>query len=163
VLEASYLVHLLPPYHRNFGKRLVKMPKLYFVDSGLLGHLLRIDGPTTLATHAMRGAIFESWVVSETLKHRFNRGLPPDLYFWRDNHGNEIDLVFEHGGALLAVEIKSGATFAPDWLAAGRRWQRYAGGAAARPVLVYGGNDSYVVDGLQVMAWHRIGADSPQQ
>jgi predicted AAA+ superfamily ATPase len=163
VLEASYLVHLLPPYHRNFGKRLVKMPKLYFVDSGLLGHLLRIDGPTTLATHAMRGAIFESWVVSETLKHRFNRGLPPDLYFWRDNHGNEIDLVFEHGGALHAVEIKSGATFAPDWLAAGRRWQRYAGGAAARPVLVYGGNDSYVVDGLQVMAWHRIGADSPQQ
>jgi len=162
VLEASYLVHLLPPYHRNFGKRLVKMPKLYFVDSGLLCHLLRIDSPTTLATHAMRGAIFESWVVSETLKHRFNRGLQPDLYFWRDNHGNEIDLVFEQRGALHAVEIKSGATFSPDWLATGQRWQRYTGGAAVPPVLVYGGNDSYIVGGQQVMAWHRIGADPSQ-
>lgn len=157
VLEASYVVHLLQPYHQNFGKRLVKMPKLYFLDTGLLCHLLRIDSPQTLATHALRGAIFESWVVSETLKHRWNQGLPADIYFWRDNHGTEIDLLFEHAGKLHAVEIKSGATFSPDWAHACQRWQRYAGAAAAAPVVVYGGRDSYSVNGVHVMAWHMLG------
>jgi predicted AAA+ superfamily ATPase len=157
VLEASYVVYLLQPYHQNFGKRLVKMPKLYFLDTGLLCHLLRIDNAQTLATHALRGAIFESWVVSETLKHRFNQALPADIYFWRDNHGAEVDLVFEHAGKLHAVEIKSGATFAPDWVRACQRWQRYAGTIAADPVLVYGGQDSYSVQGVQVRAWHTLG------
>ena len=158
VLEASYVVYLLQPYHQNFGKRLVKMPKLYFLDTGLLCHLLRIDSPQTLATHALRGPIFESWVVSETLKHRFNQALPADIYFWRDNHGVEVDLVFEHAGKLHAVEIKSGATFATDWVKACQRWQRYAGAVAADPVLVYGGQESYTVQGVQVRAWHRLGA-----
>lgn len=157
VLEASYVVHLLQPYHQNFGKRLVKMPKLYFLDTGLLCHLLRIDSPQTLATHALRGAIFESWVVTETLKHRWNQGLQADIYFWRDNHGTEVDLLFEHAGKLHAVEIKSGATFSPDWLHGCQRWQRYAGAAAAAPVVVYGGRDSYVVNGVHVMAWQTLG------
>ena len=157
VLEASYVVYLLQPYHQNFGKRLVKMPKLYFLDTGLLCHLLRIDNAQTLATHALRGAIFESWVVSETLKHRFNQALPADIYFWRDNHGVEVDLVFEHAGKLHAVEIKSGATFTTDWVPACQRWQRYAGAVAADPVLVYGGQDSYSVQGVQVRAWHTLG------
>jgi predicted AAA+ superfamily ATPase len=120
-------------------------------------HLLRIDNAQTLATHALRGAIFESWVVSETLKHRFNQALPADIYFWRDNHGAEVDLVFEHAGKLHAVEIKSGATFATDWVRACQRWQRYAGTIAADPVLVYGGQDSYSVQGVQVRAWHTLG------
>lgn len=158
VLEASYVVYLLQPYHQNFGKRLVKMPKLYFLDTGLLCHLLRVDSPQTLAIHALRGPIFESWVVSETLKYRWNQGLPADIYFWRDNHGTEVDLLFEHSGKLHAVEIKSGATFASDWVHACQRWQRYAGAAAADPVLVYGGQDSYSVKNVQVRAWHTLGA-----
>jgi len=158
VLEASYLIFLLPPHHRNFGKRLVKMPKLYFLDTGLLCHLLRIDSALTLATHALRGAIFESWVVSQTLKHRWNQGLASDIFFWRDNHGTEIDLMFEQGGALHAVEIKSGATFSPDWLRGLERWRRYAGAAAASPVLVHGGRDSFVADGVHVLAWNKLGA-----
>ena len=157
VLEASYLVYLLPPHHRNFGKRLVKMPKLYFLDSGLLCHLLRIDSPMTLATHALRGAIFESWVVAQTLMHRWNRGLPSDIYFWRDNHGTEVDLLFEHGGALHAVEIKSGATFSPDWLRGLDRWRHYAGADAGAPVLMHGGRDSYFIDGVHVLAWNALG------
>ncbi len=157
VLEASYLVYLLQPHHRNFGKRLVKMPKLYFLDSGLLCHLLRIDSPLTLATHALRGAIFESWVVAQTLMHRWNRGLPADIYFWRDNHGTEVDLLFEQGGSLHAVEIKSGATFSPDWLRGLDRWRQYAGADAGTPVLVHGGRDSYFADGVHVLAWNRIG------
>ncbi len=163
VLEASYIVHLLPPHHRNLGKRLVKMPKLYFLDTGLLCHLLRIDSPLTLATHALRGPIFESWVVAETLKHRFNQGLQPDLFFWRDNHGTEVDLLFEHQGLMHAVEIKSGATFAPDWLAVCQRWLRYAGSAAAAPTVVYGGQDSFTVQGVRVLAWRHIGAAQGQQ
>ncbi len=157
VLEASYVVHLLPPYHRNFGKRLVKMPKLYFLDTGLLCHLLRVDSAQTLATHAMRGAIFETWVVSETLKHRFNRGQDAELFFWRDNHGTEVDLLYEHGGKLHAVEVKSGATFTSDWLHACELWLKYAGTAAAAPLIVYGGNESFSLRGMQVMAWHRMG------
>jgi predicted AAA+ superfamily ATPase len=157
VLEASYVVYLLQPHHENFGKRLVKMPKLYFLDTGLLCHLLRIDSPQTLATHALRGSIFESWVVGETLKHRWNQGLPADIYFWRDNHGVEIGLLYQHNGKLHAVEIKSGTTFATDWLHACQRWKRYAGTAAADPVLVYGGQDSYSLQGVQVRAWHTLG------
>ncbi len=157
VLEASYVVTLLQPYHRNFGKRLVKMPKLYFLDTGLLCYLLRIESPQTLATHAMRGAIFESWVVSETLKHRCNLGLPADIYFWRDNHGTEVDLLFEHAGKLHAVEIKSGATFTTEWVRACQRWCQYAGPAAASPVIVYGGRESFRVNDVQVMPWHRMG------
>ncbi len=160
VLEASCVVHLLQPHHKNFGKRLVKMPKLYFLDTGLLCHLLRIDSAASLATHALRGPIFETWVVAETLKHRFNRGLAGDVYFWRDNHGTEVDLLFEHAGLLHPVEIKSGATFAMDWLQASERWLKYAGAAAAAPTVIYGGRDSFELQGVNVLAWHGIGLSS---
>ncbi len=157
VLEASDVVVLLRPYHRNFGKRLVKTPKLYFVDTGLLCWLLRVPDARSLLTHASRGAIFETWVVGETIKHRLNRGLPPDLWFWRDNHGTEVDLVFEDRGRLQAVEIKSGTTFASDWLAPCRRWQAMAGADAAKPVLVWGGADSFELEGANVVSWREVG------
>jgi uncharacterized protein len=157
VLQASHLVTLLPPYHRNFGKRLVKTPKLYFLDSGLLCHLLQIRSPDELALHPMRGAVFETWVISETLKHRFNQALPADLCFWRDNHGLEVDLVFEHRTRLHAVEVKSGATFMPESLDASRRWQALAGVDAAPPVLVYGGDESFEFKGQSVVSWQDVG------
>lgn len=157
VLQASHLVALLPPYHRNFGKRLVKTPKLYFLDSGLLCYLMRIASPDDLVHHAMRGAVFETWVVSETLKHRFNRGLTADLYFWRDNHGVEVDLVFEHGQRLQSVECKSGTTYSADWLGPARRWREFAGAEAADPVLVYGGAASHAQADHQVLSWQALG------
>ena len=157
VLQASHLVALLPPYHRNFGKRLVKTPKLYFLDSGLLCYLLRIASPDDLYHHAQRGAIFETWVVSETLKHRFNRGLTADLYFWRDNHGLEVDIVYEHQQRLQAVECKSGTTYSADWLAPVRRWRASVGAEAADPVLVYGGATSQARADHQVLSWQQLG------
>lgn len=157
VLQASHLVTLLPPYHRNFGKRLVKAPKLYFLDTGLLCHLLRIASPQELQVHAARGAVFETWVVSETLKHRYNRALPADLHFWRDNHGTEVDLVFEHASRLHAVEVKSGATYVPDWLGPVRRWRQAAGAVAADPVLVYGGDLSVRRADHHQMGWRDLG------
>jgi uncharacterized protein len=157
VLQASYVLTLLPPYHRNFGKRLVKTPKLYFLDTGLLCHLLRIPDALALQTHAMRGAIFETWVVTEVIKHRYNQGLSADLYFWRDNHGTEVDLVFEDAGRLQAVEIKSGTTFVMDWLGSARRWKTMVGVDAAQPIVLYGGAESFDLADAQVVSWRGLG------
>ena len=158
VLQASHLVALLPPYHRNFGKRLVKAPKLYFLDSGLLCYLLRIRSAEDLQVHAARGAVFETWAVAETLKHRHNLGLAPDLHFWRDNHGLEVDLVFEHAGRLHGVECKSGTTYVDEWLGAARRFRRVAGADAAAPVLLYGGDISFDRADHRVLSWRDLGA-----
>ncbi len=153
VLESSYIVHLLPPYYRNFGKRLVKTPKLYFFDQGLACWLLGIRSSELLALHPMRGAIFESFIISEFLKSRYNEGLPADLYFWRDNNGLETDIVFERGTKLQPVEIKSGQTITSDSIRAGQKAARFAGEEALQPWLIYGGDDSYERNGVTVMSW----------
>ncbi len=153
VLEAGYIVFLLPPYHVNFGKRLVKSPKLYFHDTGLACHLLDIRSAAQLETHSARGALFESMVVAEWLKHRYNQGLPGNAYFWRDNVGNEIDLVIENGQKLQPVEIKSGATIASDWTRTLNKWAGWAGERSVSPTVVYGGNQSMSRQGAQFVAW----------
>ncbi|MDP2809660.1 MAG: ATP-binding protein [Rhodocyclaceae bacterium] len=158
VLEAGYLVFLLRPYHRNFGKRLVKSPKLYFLDVGLAAWLLGVRDVESLNIHALRGALFETWVVGEYVKQRFNGGQPADLFFWRDNVGHEVDLLYEANGKLQAVEIKSGSTFVPEWLGPMRKWQSFAGDQALPPCLVYGGAESYVREGVQVLGWRDMAA-----
>jgi len=159
VLESSYLVFLLPPYHRNFGKRLVKTPKLYFVDVGLAAWLLGIRSAEVLALHPLRGALFETLVVGEFIKARFNAGLPADLFFWRDNNGLEADLVFEQGQRLQPVEIKSGQTVTSDYIRAGQKSARFAGEEASLPWLVYGGDEAYVRSGVRVMGWRELAND----
>ena len=156
VLEASYIVRLLAPYHRNFGKRLVKTPKLYFLDVGLAAWLLGIRDASAIATHAMRGALFETFVISEFIKQRHNAGQPAELYFWRDNIGLEIDLVFETGSGLQPVEIKSGMTFSYSWLDAAKRWKAVAGDAALGPWIIHGGDRSFECDGGRVFSWRAL-------
>jgi predicted AAA+ superfamily ATPase len=156
VLEASYVLFLLRPYHRNFGKRLVKSPKLYFLDTGLAAWLLGIRDAGSLNTHAQRGALFETLVVSEFVKRSFNAGQPADLYFWRDNTGNEVDLLLEAGDKLLPVEIKSGATFVSDWLRAANKWKSFAGEEALPPRIIYGGVESYAREGVKVHGWKEL-------
>ena len=156
VLEASDLVYLLPPYHRNFGKRVVKSPKLYLVDVGLACWLLGIRSVEVLNLHPLRGALFETWVVGEFLKARLNAGQPPDLYFWRDNNGLEADIVFEMTGRLQSVEIKSGQTVTPDYIRAGRKAARFADGEALPPWLIYAGKESYERSGVRVMGWQAL-------
>lgn len=157
VLEASYLVFLLPPYHRNFGKRLVKSPKLYFLDTGLAAALLGIKDAGTLNLHPQRGALFETMVVAEFVKQRFNRGRPADLFFWRDNTGHEVDLLFEVGNGLQAVEIKSGATLVTDWLKGLAKWRAFAGDEALPGCLIHGGTEGYTREGVRVFPWQAIG------
>ena len=156
VLEASDLVFLLPAYHRNFGKRLVKSPKLYFVDTGLACWLLGIRNIETLSLHPLRGAVFETLVVGEFMKSRLNAGLPPDLYFWRDNNGLEADLVFETDGRLQPVEIKSDSTVTTDYIRAGQKAARFAGDEALPPWLVHGGGDTHERSGVRVIGWRSL-------
>lgn len=136
VLEASYVVHRLPPYHTNFGKRLVKTPKLYFHDTGLAAWLLGITEPSAMNTHPMRGALFENMLVGEYLKYCRHLGLNHGLYFWRDNIGNEIDLLIERAGELFPVEMKSGATFQAEWLRGLHTWARHAASARRGPPML---------------------------
>lgn len=154
VLEASYLVTRLPPYFQNFGKRLVKSPKLYFLDVGLMAWLLGIRDEASMSTHAARGALFETWIVSELIKQRFNAGQPADLYFWRDSAGHEIDLVFETPYGLQAVEIKSGSTFAADWVDVLKKWQKFTGDTPTmKPILIYGGMESHEREHCFLRSW----------
>lgn len=159
VLETSYIVTLLRPHHRNFGKRLVKTPKLYFLDAGLAAWLMGIRDAQTLETHAARGALFETWVVSELYKQRLNAGQPLDLYFWRDSSGNEVDVLIENATGLQALEIKSGSTFASDWTSGLRKWQKLAQDEALTPSLVYGGDQSHAREDLQVWSWRAFASD----
>ncbi len=156
VLEASYIVRLLPPYHRNFGKRLVKTPKLYFLDVGLAAWLLGIRAADAVSTHAMRGALFETLVIGEFIKQRHNAGQPAELYFWRDNIGHEVDLLFEAGGRLQPVEIKSGMTFVHDWLDGARRWRTLADDQALEPWIIHGGDRSFDTNGCHVFSWRAL-------
>jgi predicted AAA+ superfamily ATPase len=156
VLEAGYVLFLLQPHHQNFGKRLVKTPKLYFVDTGLAAFLLGIRDPEHLSIHAARGALFENFVISELLKRRYHQGLPSNLYFWRNNTGEEVDVVIELGEQLLPVEIKSGQTFNTDFLAGLKRWTQFAGDAALPPQLVYGGDDNMLRSGVAVQSWRHF-------
>jgi predicted AAA+ superfamily ATPase len=158
VLETSFIVALLRPHHRNFNKRLVKSPKLYFLDTGLLCYLLRIRRPKDLALHASRGAVFESWLVSEAIKNYVHRGLRPDVHFWRDSAGHEIDLLLEAaGGKLVPVEAKSGQTFNSDFVKE-LNWWRQVGDLAETPgVVVYGGRQSTTYKNDRVLSWRSWG------
>lgn len=154
VLEASYVAFRLPPYHGNFGKRLVKTPKLYFHDTGLAAWLLGITDAEALAVHPMRGALFENMVVAEYLKYLRHLGLPYAPHFWRDNVGNEVDLLIERSGVLWPVEAKSGATFQREWLRPLHTWARHAAGVRqGAPMLVTGVPGVFDAEGVVVANW----------
>lgn len=156
VLEASYIVFLLPPHFRNFNKRLTKTPKLYFYDTGLVCWLLGIKDQSQLVTHSMRGALFETWVIAELVKGRFNRGLASNFYFWRDSSGSEIDILVDQGELLSPIEVKAGRTIAVDFFATLRKWLALAGSAAGTPTLVYAGRERQERNDVAVLPWQDV-------
>ncbi len=143
VLEASFLVLRLRPYHKNFSKRLIKSTKLYFLDTGLLCWLLNIHTADQLALHHARGAIFESFVVSECQKYLFNTGAPAQMYFWRESNGTEIDLLIESSAGITPIEIKSGKTIASDFFKNLKKWRETAHSPQQLGGLIYAGNEMY--------------------
>jgi predicted AAA+ superfamily ATPase len=153
VLEASFLVALLRPHPRNFRKHLVRSPKLYFLDTGLLCWLLGIREAVDLGHHAMRGAIFESLVQAELRKNFLHRGEQAGLFFWRDSAGHEVDFVAETPKGPVPVEAKSGLTLASDAFGGLDYWRRLAGDPEGPAALVYGGEEAFERKGVVATPW----------
>jgi uncharacterized protein len=157
ILEASFIVYLLRPHHVNFSKRLVKSPKLYFFDSGLLCYLLHIRSAEELRIHSARGAVFETWAITEILKNYYHRGQQPEVNFWRNSLGEEIDLIVGCGPSSVPVEIKSGETVADDFFRTLDFWRKQPGQENAATALVYAGQDTYLRNNTAVYSWRDWG------
>lgn len=157
ILEASFIAFRLPAWSGNLRKRLVKMPKLHFYDSGLACWLLGIRSPEQLRSHPLRGAIFESWVVAEIAKHRANAGQHAGMYFYRDRNGVEADLLVESADGLIVVEAKAGGTVTPDLLSPARRIADVLGKRVSGvPRVVYGGESRQERSDCLLMPWKAI-------
>jgi len=156
ILEASFIIFLLPPYFNNFKKRIIKHPKLYFYDTGLVCSLLGLKSSEQLVNHYLRGALFENFVIGEYLKMKRHQGLNPNIYFWQDNSGNEVDMLIDDGGSLSAVEIKSGATNNQDFFRNLIKFQKFSGTTAENSYLVYGGERSMPRKNGQVLSWRDL-------
>lgn len=160
VMETSYIVHRLPAWHANIRKQIVKAPKLHFFDSGLVCYLLGIREPEQLRLHPLRGAIFESWVVSEIYKHYVHKGLQPDLFHYREARGPEVDLLIEQGRHLCAVEIKSGATVNKDFFKNlnqfSTRTEKSRKSDTVSNFVVFGGEDKQTRSNAKVLPWRHV-------
>ena len=153
VLQAAFVVYLLPPHHENFSKRLIKSPKLYFYDTGLLCYLLGLRSPEDLRVHPLRGAVFENFVFAELYKAFAHQGEEPPLYFWRDRTGHEVDFVMDLGVKLLPVEAKFSETVTRDQLRNLLYYLRVAGSRADRGLLIYAGEKAFEREGIAVRPW----------
>lgn len=159
VLEASYIVYLLQPHHENFNKRLIKSPKLYFYDSGLACTLLSIRSTEQLNDHYLRGNIIESMIMTDIIKHYYNTGdRPHDVYFWRDQTGNEIDCVINKGNKLVPIEIKASKTIVSDFFKGLTFFATTAKGKAktAPGYVIYGGPRKQEREQATVVSWKRV-------
>ena len=150
ILEASFIIFKLPPYFENFGKRVVKSPKYYFIDTGLLCFLLGIEKPEQVARDPLVGQLFENLVVIEFLKSRTNRGYLPGLYFFRDSNGLEVDLIFQQGRQLTAIEVKSSSTYHPSMLKALKKLKLLAP-TLKQTYLIFSGDKFEFTDGMSAV------------
>ncbi len=159
VLEACFICFTLRPHFKNFNKRLIKTPKIYFYDTGLLCYLLKIRRQEELLEHSMRGAIFENWIITERLKSFFNAGEEPPFYYWRDTKGHEVDLVLDSGGPLYPVEMKSSRTFNAEFIKNIKYLQRLQGVSVKRPPFgecVYAGDETFDFEEFLVRSWKDV-------
>lgn len=154
LLAASYIIFLLRPHSRNFNKRLIKTPKLYFFDTGLLCYLLGIRSVENLELHSQRGAIFETYIISEFRKACFNAGVEPPMYYWRDTQGHEVDLIIEDGEKLFPIEIKSGQTVSGSMFEGLDYWRKLD--RSDTGMLIYGGSENYTRNNIQVRSWAAV-------
>lgn len=157
LLETSFITFLLPPYYRNYNKRLTKSPKLYFYDTGLLCHLLKIDGKKLGPMHPLWGNIFENYVVAEYHKLTSHRNQYRDIYYWRDSHGHEVDLIIEENDQISIIEIKAGSTIKSDMFKELDRFQSLDTSTKMKKVLVYGGEEIQKRTNYHILPWDEIG------
>ena len=155
VLESSFIVYRLYPWHVNFNKRIVKTPKFYFYDTGLACYLLGIRSAEELNLHYAKGALFENYIISECLKNKRNQGQNDTLYFWRNNTGNEVDLLFDLGQRLKIVEIKSSKTINDNFFKGLNYFEKHQENYILEKYIVYGGDISRRQYETQVLAWNK--------
>lgn len=151
ILEASFIIFRLPPYFENFGKRLIKSPKLYFTDVGLATYLLDIEQPKQVTRDPLRSFLIENLVILELIKYRANRGLEPHLYYYRDNHQHEVDIIIKQGNQLIPVEIKSAQTFTKQFLKGLHYFQNLVGERASKGYLIYCGTQQQDIDNIKLL------------
>lgn len=156
ILELSFIIFLLRPHCKNFNKRLVKMPKLYFYDSGLACSLLGIENDKQLVSHFMKGNLFETMMLSELMKYKCNRGLEPSCYFWRDKTGHEIDCIMEKRSKLIPIEIKSGKTASREYFKGLNYWNKLSGSKPANSYVIYGGQNSQKRSAGFLLSWKDV-------
>lgn len=152
-LENSFLIFLLHPYHRNFSKRIVKTPKLYFYDTGLLCHLLKINSVEKLQTHSLKGSLFENQMIAEYTKQMHHRNDLQDIWFWRDSNGNEIDLLIQSTEHTSIVEFKASMTVVPDMFKGLNQFQEFSTWEDLQKIVVYTGKDQQVRKYGRVLPW----------
>jgi len=155
ILEASFVVFKLPPYFENFGKRVIKSPKYYFTDTGLLSYLLDIEKPSQVSRDPLVGSLFENLVVIEALKTRFNQGQKSNLYFFRDSHGHEIDLLYKSGREFTGIEVKSSSTWNKSFKKELKRFSE-KNIQLAKSYVVYSGEAMVFSDGVEVLSFKNI-------
>ncbi len=153
ILETTYIVYLLKPYYVNYNKRLQKMPKIYFYDTGLACSLLSIRSVQELEPHYLKGGLFENFVLIEFLKYYFNRGLVENIYFWREKNGHEIDLIIEKAGKPVPIEIKAGQTYNTDYFKGIEYWNKLSGNLPENSYVIYGGNDTMSFNKGNLISW----------
>jgi uncharacterized protein len=151
ILETSFITFRIYPYFKNFNKRVIKSPKIYFNDTGLACALLGIEKHDQINTHYLKGELFENMILCELRKYLFNHTIRRDLYFWRDNSGKEIDCIIEKSQNPKAIEIKSAATVHPDFYKNLEWWQSISDSKDL--YLIYGGDDSYTRSGVITLGW----------
>ncbi|MCI0750730.1 MAG: ATP-binding protein [Flammeovirgaceae bacterium] len=156
VMESSYLIYLLQPYYNNLNKRIVKSPKLYFYDTGLLCYLLGITSVKSLTINPKYGALFENWMISEIRKNRCNQGISGGMYYFRDSMGNELDLILEKQDETYAIEIKSGKKFNREMLAGISYWLKYNKNGSG--ILIHGADQGFQAnDPVSILGWKEVG------
>jgi predicted AAA+ superfamily ATPase len=154
LLEASHIILRLQPYHENFGKRLIKSPKIYFTDTGLACYLLGIENAAQLQRDPLRGLLFENLVLLELVKARYNQGLDPNMYFYRDSQGKEVDVIYQRGRELIPIEIKSSRTYNSAFLETLRLFHELAQDRAPKSFLIYGGEEGQV-NATTLLSWQQ--------
>lgn len=157
LLEASYILFLLKPHHKNFNKRIVKSPKLYFYDTGLACSFLGIESSDHLMTHYARGHLFENLIISDLMKAFYNQGRIPPLYFWRDKSGHEVDCIIERAAEITAIEIKSGKTIQDNFFKDLLYWAELTKSDPEKGFIVYGGDDQQQRSKGFIVSWQDIG------
>ncbi len=153
VLEASFIIYRLQPYYENIGKRLIKAPKMYFIDTGLAAWLMGIDTRTQMQRDPLRGHLFENLIVMEALKAKLNQGKDPRLFFYRDSHGNEVDLIIQNDNQLMPVEIKSSQTWHRSFLKGIDYFKKLLGNRALNGTVVYGGDESRATENYRLRSY----------